>query len=131
MLQLATYQKWIASDIVEWLLAMQFRSFRSSRLDVFCKKGADVLKNFAKFTGKHLCQSFFLTELLAWVLWQRFFPVNFAKFLRIIFLWNISGRLLLTSMNTLFSWKSEARIVEENRNRNIERYRPHTMRSLL
>ena len=24
---------------------------------VFCKK--DVLKNFAKFTGKHLCQSLF------------------------------------------------------------------------
>ena len=30
---------------------------RSSRLDVFCKKV--VLKNFAKFTGKHLCQSLF------------------------------------------------------------------------
>ena len=25
--------------------------------EVFCKKG--VLRNFAKFTGKHLCQSFF------------------------------------------------------------------------
>ena len=32
-------------------------SFRSSRLEVFCKKG--VLGNFAKFTGKHLCQSLF------------------------------------------------------------------------
>ena len=30
---------------------------RSSRLEVFFKKG--VLKNFAKFTGKHLCQSLF------------------------------------------------------------------------
>ena len=30
---------------------------RSSRPDVFCKKR--VLKNFAKFTGKHLCQSLF------------------------------------------------------------------------
>ena len=28
---------------------------RSSRPEVFCKKG--VLKNFGKFTGKHLCQS--------------------------------------------------------------------------
>ena len=28
-------------------------NFRSSRPEVFCKK--DVLKNFAKFTGKHLC----------------------------------------------------------------------------
>ena len=33
---------------------------RSSRPDVFCKKG--VLKNFAKFTGKHLCQSLFLNK---------------------------------------------------------------------
>ena len=32
-----------------------FLSVRSSRPEVFCKKG--VLKNFPKFTGKHLCQS--------------------------------------------------------------------------
>ena len=31
---------------------------RSSHPEVFCKKG--VLKKFAKFTGKHLCQSLFL-----------------------------------------------------------------------
>ena len=31
------------------------RNFRSSRPEVFCKTG--VLKNFAKLTGKHLCQS--------------------------------------------------------------------------
>ena len=30
---------------------------RSSRPDVFSKKG--VLENFAKFTGKHLCQYLF------------------------------------------------------------------------
>ena len=30
---------------------------RSSRMEVFCRKG--VLRNFAKFTGKHLCQSLF------------------------------------------------------------------------
>ena len=29
--------------------------FRSSRPEVFCKKG--VLRNFSKFTGKHLCQN--------------------------------------------------------------------------
>ena len=33
---------------------------RSSRPEIFCKKG--VLKNFAKFTGKHLCQSFFFNK---------------------------------------------------------------------
>ena len=31
--------------------------YGSSRPEVFCKKG--VLKNFAKFTVKHLCQSLF------------------------------------------------------------------------
>ena len=36
-------------------------TFRSSRPEVFCKKG--VLKNFAKFTGKHLCQSLLLITL--------------------------------------------------------------------
>ena len=36
---------------------------RSSRPEVFCKKG--VLRNFTKFTGKHLCQSLFLIKLQA------------------------------------------------------------------
>ena len=34
---------------------------RSSRTEVFCKKG--VLRNFAKFTGKHLCQSLFFNKV--------------------------------------------------------------------
>ena len=34
---------------------------RSSRPDVFCEKG--VLRNFAKFTGKHLCQSLFFNKV--------------------------------------------------------------------
>ena len=36
---------------------------RSSRLEVFCKKA--VLKNFAKFTGKHVCQSLFFNKVAA------------------------------------------------------------------
>ena len=35
--------------------------YRSSRPGVFCKKG--VLRNFAKFTGKNLCQSLFLNKV--------------------------------------------------------------------
>ena len=31
--------------------------------EVFCKKG--VLRNFTKFSGKHLCLSFFLIKLQA------------------------------------------------------------------
>ena len=34
--------------------------FRSSRPKVFCKKG--VLKYFAKFTGKNLCESIFFIK---------------------------------------------------------------------
>ena len=34
-----------------------FNRFRSSRTEVFCKKG--VLRNFAKFTGKHLGKGLF------------------------------------------------------------------------
>ena len=37
---------------------------RSSHSEVFCKKG--VLKNFAKSTGKHLCQSLFLNKVTNW-----------------------------------------------------------------
>ena len=34
---------------------------RSSRPEVFCEKG--VLRNFSKFTGKHLCQSLFFNKV--------------------------------------------------------------------
>ena len=75
---------------------------------VFCKKG--VLKNFAKFTGKHLCQSLFFNKvsglrpetLLKERLWRRCFPMNFAKFLRTPFLIEHLQSLLLllnTSLN--------------------------------
>ena len=51
---------------------------RSSRQEVFCKKG--VLRNFAKFTGKHLCQSLFFNKV-----------AGLADFLRTK---NTSGQLL-------------------------------------
>ena len=59
---------------------------RSSCLKVFCKKG--VYRNFAKFTGKQLCQSRFFNNvtLLKKRLCYRCFPVNFAKFPRTPFL---------------------------------------------
>ena len=65
------------------------------------KKGA--LRNFAKFTGEHLRQSLFFNKVAGFrpaILfkkrpWHKYFPVNFAKFLRAAFLQNTSGRLLL------------------------------------
>ena len=65
-----------------WLIAhflILFMSLRSSHQRCSVKKG--VLRNFAKFTGKHLCQAAPAT-LLKKRLWRRCFPVNFAKFLR-------------------------------------------------
>ena len=54
----------------------------------------DVLRNFAKFTGKHLYQSFFFDKvaglrpatLLKKRLWHKCFSMNFGKFLRTPFL---------------------------------------------
>ena len=49
-----------------------------------CSLRKGVLKNLAKFKGKHLCQALFFNEVagLEKRLWYRYFPVNFAKFLR-------------------------------------------------
>ena len=59
-----------------------------------CSVKKDLLRKFAKFTGKNLCQSLFLIKLQAsrpatlikTRLWHRCFPVNFAKFPRNFFL---------------------------------------------
>ena len=64
------------------------QNYRSSRLEVFCRK--DVLRNFEKFTGKHLCQCLLFNKvaglktvtLLKQRFWYRCFPVNFSKFLK-------------------------------------------------
>ena len=66
--------------------------YRNSRPEVYCRKG--VLRNFAKFTGKHMCQIIFFSEaaglrpatLFKKRLWHRCLSVNFAKFLRTPFL---------------------------------------------
>ena len=83
---------------VKWV---KLKGYGSSRAEVFCKKG--VLKNFAKFTGKHLRWSLFIIKFLTLfkTLWRRSFPVNFAKFLKIPFslLWLLL-RLLARESNT-------------------------------
>ena len=80
---------------------------RRSRPEVLCKKG--VLGNFAKFTGKHLCQSLFFNKvaglrpatLLKKRLWHRCFPVNFAKFVRTPFIIEHLWWLLLNITRTI------------------------------
>ena len=83
----------------------------SSHPKVFCKK--DVLRNSAKFTEKHLCQSLFFNKvaglrpptLLKKRLQHRCFPVNFVNFLRKPFyiehLWQL---LLILSESIIFSF---------------------------
>ena len=81
---------------------------------MFCKKG--FRKNFAKFTGKHLCQGLFFTEvaglkpatLLNKRLWYRCFPVNFAKFLRPPFPTDYLRWLLLELQNLPVTNKSNS-----------------------
>ena len=40
---------------------MESSRARSSRTEVFCKK--DIVRNFAKFTGKHLCQNLYFNKV--------------------------------------------------------------------
>ena len=51
----------------------------SSRPDVFCKK--DVLKNFSKFTRKHLCQSLFFNKVAGLVFSCEFWEISNNTFL--------------------------------------------------
>ena len=66
------------NHLVKSILAMA----RSNRPEVLCKK--DVLRNFAKFTGEHLCQSLF--------------PVKLVKFLRTPFFIEHPWWLLLNGL---------------------------------
>ena len=78
-----------------------FLDIRSSHRKCSVTRG--VLRNFTKFTGKHLCQSLFFNKvaglrpaiLLKKKLWHRCFPVNFRKFLRTPFLQSTSGGCFL------------------------------------
>ena len=63
-------------ELVLWGFGPILRNGQKQPPAVFYKK--DVLRNFAKFTGKHLCA-------------EKHFPVDFANFLRKPFSQNISG----------------------------------------
>ena len=86
---------------------------RSSRLEVFCTKGA--LRNCAKFTEKHLCQSLFFNKVaglracnfIKKETLAQCFPVNFAEFLRTPFitehLWWLFLEIQIKSLEILFN----------------------------
>ena len=52
---------WIINKLAGELFSDEATNNRSSCPELFCKKG--VLRNFAKFIGKHLCQSFFFNKV--------------------------------------------------------------------
>ena len=107
-------------------------NFRSSHWSCSVKIG--VFKNFAKSTGTNLCQSLLFNKvaglrsatLLKKRLWHRFFPVNFAKCLRKLFVQNTYGRLLLwvtasETSNTKYLELIERRSEVQERNISCER----------
>ena len=94
---------------------------------MFCKKGV-ILRNFTKFTGKHLCQSLFFTDLRPATLlkkkpWHRCFFVNFVKFLRTPFLkehlwWLILKRKQFVTINESYSKSNGSNNIREQKYRN-------------
>ena len=51
----------IPQFILHYKIINTISSLRSSRSEVFCKKG--VLRNFTNFTEKHLCQGLFFNKV--------------------------------------------------------------------
>ena len=93
---------WQFADITPERYNGLSKDVEAATRDVLQKKG--VLKNFAEFTGKQLCQSLFFNKvaglrcatLLKKRLWHRYFPGNFAKSLRTPFLTEDLRWLLLS-----------------------------------
>ena len=89
------------NPIVSALLLSE--AYRSSHRGCSVTKG--IIRNFAKFTGKHLSQSLFFynaagletCNFIKKRLRHRCFPVNFAKFLRTPF----TKHLWITSSNSM------------------------------
>ena len=67
---------------------------RKTFLRPYEKNLIGVFKNFAKFTEKHPGESIFFIQKETRTQGYRCFPMNFAKFLRTLFLQNTSKRLV-------------------------------------
>ena len=99
-------KKYLQSETLYQKDIRQCRIHRSSNRRYSVKKG--VLRNFKKFTGKQLYQRLFFNKvagrsetLLRKRLWDKCFPVNFAKFLKAPFLTKHLWWLLLYTQPAL------------------------------
>ena len=63
--------------------------------ELYTKAVSRKIQNYAKFTGKQLCQSFGSATLLKKRIWHRCFPVNFEKYFKNTFFIEILQWLLL------------------------------------
>ena len=74
------YNKFLKKSSFSLSISYQDPRFRSSHQR--CSIEIVALKNFIKFTGKHLCKALLLITLLKKRLGHRCFPVNFVNFSR-------------------------------------------------
>ena len=78
-------------------------TFRSSRPEVFCKK--DVLRNFAKFTGKYLCQGLFFNKFAYWGP-QLYWTIDFGTGVSLWILCNFQEHFFLQNTSAGCFWTS-------------------------
>ena len=114
-------------DVFLWLTLNKCCSEVPKSSHRWCSVKKGVLRNFARFTGRHLCQSLFFNS------WHRCFPVNFAKLLRTPFQQDTSRRLLLsfykkilTNLKNLRQTKIQKRIHLRRRKRKAWNIRKQT-----
>ena len=86
-----------------WIVTVSY--LKKQPTELFCKKFA--LKNFANFTGRHLCWSLFFIKLQAWgpaIFFKKtpgVFPLKFPKLFQKKFLWtsaSVSSQVVLFRM---------------------------------
>ena len=84
-----------------FLMGLLPRNVKSNRSEVHCKKV--ILKNIAKFTGRHLC----------WWLQSRCFPENFCEIFKNTYFVEHLGTVASETYTVSVSWKSFKLILGE------------------
>ena len=93
-----------------WVSNCKMCNFQKKPPEMFCKKG--VLRNFAKYTGKHLCQSLFFDKVVGLQSTsKRLLPGSVILFISIVSLNGISNssvyEMLVAKSLFLVTWVSK------------------------